>query len=71
VHKIDWSLLIYEPYKTDYEMLFDLYDKDHKDWSMEKIAAHLGVNKFTVKRRLLELGITIKGRGGRRKEITS
>jgi predicted ArsR family transcriptional regulator len=66
VHKIDWSLLIYPPYKEDHEMLLDLYD--NKDWSMEKIAEHLGVNKFTVKRRLVELEIPLKGRGGRRKE---
>jgi len=64
LHKIDWSLLVYDPYKTDHEMLLDLYN--HQDWSMDRIAEHLGVNKFTVKRRLIELGITIKGRGGRR-----
>ena len=66
MHKLDWTLLLFEPYKTVYEMLVDLYN--HKDWSMEKIAEHLGVNKFTVKRKLGELGSTLKGRGGKRKE---
>ena len=67
MHKIDWTLLIFEPYKTDYEMLLNLYDR--LNWSMERIANHLGVNKFTVKRRLVDLGIPLKGRGGVRRVI--
>lgn len=68
MHKLDWSLLVFGDYKNEYEMLLDLYN--HKDWSMEKIAEHLGVNKFTVRRKLVELGIPLKGRGGRRKETS-
>jgi len=69
LHKLDWSLLLYEPYKTVYEMLYDLYII--KDWGMEQVADHIGVHKFSIRRKLVEQGIPLKGRGGKRKETTN
>lgn len=69
MHKIDWSLLVFVPYQNDYDMLLTLYN--HLNWSLDRIAKKLGVNKFTVRRRLVELGIPIKGRGGKRITITT
>lgn len=69
MHEIDWSQLVFDPYKNDYEMLHDLYEV--QCWSMERIAKRLGVHKFTVRRRLVKLEIPIKGRGGKSIENTT
>ena len=69
MHEIDWAQLIFDPYENDYDMLHDLYVVQR--WSMERIAKRLGVHKFTVRRRLVKLGIKIKGRGGKSLETTT
>ncbi len=61
--KIDWDLMVAEGYPNDYAMLEDMYSR--RGMTLEEIGQVLGVNKYTVRSRLVALGIKIRGRGGR------
>ena len=67
-NRIDWSMMLIEGYSNDHDMLVDLYTPDRRNLSLEEVGRILGVNKYTVRSRLIQLGIPIKSRGGNQKK---
>ena len=63
---IDWSQLIAPGYKSEYEMLYDLYLVQNK--SLLWLEDYLGVSHNTIGRRLKVLGISKARSRGKPKE---